>query len=151
MQRNAKIAGLAGIGLLTAVGILALRNTLSGSLVFWALIASGGLWTVGLLYFDFAIRRDAGRFGLIGAEALAAGPRAAALVCGLLTLLLTLFAVHEKFGWPEIVTMIAAAFFLVRWLVASIRLSRRSRERREGRTRKPDNWRPLNRDRKQKR
>jgi hypothetical protein len=148
MQRNARIAGLAGIGLLLGVGFLALRNSLTAAAVVWALIGSGALWTIGLLYFDLMIRRDAGRFGLIGAEALAAGPRSAALVCGLLTVLLTLFAVRGRVGWPEVLTMIAACVFLVRWLVASIRLSRRSRQRPEGRSRKPEHWRPLNRKQK---
>jgi hypothetical protein len=151
MQRNARIAGFLGIALLLGLGVLALRDSIPASAVAWALIGSGLLWTVWLLYFDRLIRRDPGRFGLIGAEALAAGPRAAALVCGLLTLLLTLFALRTKVGWPEIITMVAACVLLVRWLVASFRLSRRSAQRSEGQRRKPEHWRPLNKDRKQKR
>jgi hypothetical protein len=111
--------------------------------VVWALIGAGVLWTLGLLYFDRQIRRDPGRFGLIGKQANAAGPRSAALVCGLLTLLLVLIATRENFGWPEVATIVLACGALARWVIASIGLRRR-RARRGGKTRrKPEKWRSL--------
>jgi hypothetical protein len=109
----------------------------------WAPIAVGALWTIGLLYYDRVIRRDPGRFGLIGAVARAAGPRSAALVCGLLTLLLLQVTLRGKFGWPELITGVLSILFLLRWLVATLRMIRSSSRRSQGMRRKPERWRPL--------
>jgi hypothetical protein len=109
----------------------------------WAPIAVGSLWTIGLLYSDTVIRRDPGRFGLIGEVARAAGPRSAALVCGLLTLLLLQVSLRGKFGWPELLTGVLAILFLLRWLVATLRMIRTSSRRSQGMRRKPERWRPL--------
>src|SRR5438132_11864186 len=109
---------------------------ISTKIVFVCLISAGVLWTGGLLWFDWVIRRDPGRYGLIGDDARAAGPRAAAVICALLTLLLGLFLVRSRIGVPEIVTIAAAGAALTRWLVATVRLLRRTGRRAPG-SRKP--------------
>jgi hypothetical protein len=95
------------------------------------------------VYFDFVIRRDPGRFGLIGEGAQRAGPRSAAVVCALLTLLLFQVYVREVVGWTEVATGVLALFFLVRWLAASLRVMRQASARTKGMRRKPERWRSL--------
>lgn len=71
--------------------------------------ATGAVWTGALFYLDRRLRRS-------GGEAWWTSLRWGAVSCGLLTVLLLLLDVRERFGWPEAVVAVATTAAFARWV-----------------------------------